>query len=306
MPSSTPETAATGSTEQMPTLRTIRPTIAPMPPKVARAINEVQKHVRKLGRDGNNTDGGNYKFTSVDAFLAFIGPLMAEAGLIIDVDEAQDGFEYYEVTKTYRNGGESRQHWMRARFVFTVAAIDADGVETWAHNPIRTIDVLMTGPQAYGSAQSYCLKGYLRALFKIPTGDMEDADQHYTDEGDGFGPGGRDGYRQGPQRQQAHRPQQRPAATQQQAQTPFDDEPPLDKITDTRELWKRLAALIDDAPTLDELNARMRMWGDDPDSADPASGSLLAKLPAEGMQALRDRANKRRGVLAQAPGKKAA
>lgn len=92
---------------------------------------------------------------------------------------------------------------------------------------------------------------------------------------------------------------------QRQQRAPADDVP-LDKIAEPRELWKRLAALIDDAPTLNELNGRMRTWGDDPDSADPQPGSLLAKLPAEGMQALRDRANKRRGVLAQAPGKKAA
>jgi hypothetical protein len=32
------------------------------------------------------------------------------------------------------------------------------------------------GAQAFGSAQSYALKQFMRSLFQIPTGDKEDAD----------------------------------------------------------------------------------------------------------------------------------
>src|SRR3546814_17547985 len=34
------------------------------------------------------------------------------------------------------------------------------------------------GPQAFGSAQSYAMKQFERALFQIATGDGEDADHH--------------------------------------------------------------------------------------------------------------------------------
>lgn len=169
-----------------PRPKAIRQRIPPMPPEVAKAIVGVQKAIRRVGKDGHNSDGGDYRFASVDAFFEFLGPLLGEHGLIIDVDEVEEGFAYYVLTKTYRNGGSSEQHWMRARYVFTVAH---ESGATWGHNPVRTVDVLNTGPQAYGSAQSYATKMYLRSLFKVPTGDREDADYHQTDRDDGYGPG---------------------------------------------------------------------------------------------------------------------
>jgi hypothetical protein len=47
----------------------------------------------------------------------------------------------------------------------------------------RTVEVLRNGAQAYGSAQSYALKQFLRSLFLIPTGDADDADLQPTDAG---------------------------------------------------------------------------------------------------------------------------
>jgi hypothetical protein len=163
-----------------------RPPIPPMPEAIAAAISGIQGSIRRVEKDGHNTDGGNYRFASVDAFFEFIGPLLAEHGLIIDMDEMDEGAEYYVVTKTYKGGGASEQRWMRARFAFTIQ--HRSGV-AWSHNPIRTVDVMVTGPQAYGSAQSYAFKQYLRTLFKIPTGEREDVDYHRADADDGYGPG---------------------------------------------------------------------------------------------------------------------
>jgi hypothetical protein len=181
-----PPGPASAQVHVLPPPKVRRQKIPAMPPEIAGAIAEVQKSIRKIGKDGHNNDGGNYRFASVDSFFAFLGPLLGEHGLVIDVDEAEDGFEYYVLTKTYRNGGSSDQHWMRARYVFTLAHRSG---ATWDHNPVRTVDVLNTGPQAYGSAQSYATKMYLRTLFKIPTGEREDADYHETDRDTGHGPG---------------------------------------------------------------------------------------------------------------------
>src|SRR5690349_11596980 len=185
-PVAVPAHGAPDVRQTLPPPKVRRQKIPPMPAEIAAAISGVQKSIRRIGKDGHNSDGGNYRFASVDAFFDFIGPLLGEHGLVIDVDEAEDGFEYYVLTKTYRNGGSSDQHWMRARYVFTIAHQSG---ATWDHNPVRTVDVLNTGPQAYGSAQSYATKMYLRTLFKIPTGEREDADYHETDRDTGYGPG---------------------------------------------------------------------------------------------------------------------
>lgn len=138
-----------------------------MPPKVATAINAVMASIERLGKGETNKHGG-YKFASVDAFYDAVRPLMAESGLIISADE-----EGFEVLTT---GSEDRPtHWLKMQFVFTLAHISG---ETWAERPKRSIMVnAAMGAQAFGAAQSYADKQYLRSLFKISTGDP-DADSH--------------------------------------------------------------------------------------------------------------------------------
>ena len=130
----------------------------PIPPKVAAAINAVMVEVKRLDKGAENKHG-NYKFTSVDDFLDATRPACAAAGLIIVPDE---------------ESVDMVEKWLRVKFSFTVA--HASG-ETWGHTPARTVMVNSAmGSQAYGAAQSYALKQFLRALFQISTGDGEDAD----------------------------------------------------------------------------------------------------------------------------------
>jgi len=75
---------------------------------------------------------------------------------------------------------------------------------------------------------------------------------------------------------------------------------------DPRELFKTMARTIDQQTSLPALNTIMREYGERQDSPEPAEGSSLARLPAEGRASIIDRANKRRGVLAQGDVKKVA
>lgn len=140
-----------------------------MPPKVATAVNAVMKSMKRLEKGETNKHGG-YKFASVDDFYDAVRPLMADAGLIVGSDE-----EGFEIINT--GTAERPSNWLKMSYLFELA--HADG-ETWAHRPRRTIMVnAAMGSQAFGSAQSYAEKQYLRSLFKMSTGDPDaDSNQH--------------------------------------------------------------------------------------------------------------------------------
>lgn len=136
----------------------------PLPPKIAAAIATVMTRVPTLAKGEQNKHGG-YKFASIDDFLEAVRPLCTEAGLLIVPDE-----EHCEV-----NGD-----WLTLKFSFMLSHKDG---ETWDHRPTRTVMVsAKMGAQAFGAAQSYALKQFMRGLFQIATGDGEDADAH--DHGD--------------------------------------------------------------------------------------------------------------------------
>lgn len=140
----------------------------PIPPKVAAAIASVMKGVKRLEKGERNKHGG-YDFTSVDTFLDATRPLCAAAGLFIVPDE-----EDTSIIDTVSGADRKATSWLRIKFSFTVAH---ESGETWEHSPTRTVMVNSAmGSQAYGAAQSYALKQFLRALFQIATGDGEDAD----------------------------------------------------------------------------------------------------------------------------------
>lgn len=138
--------------------------------KIAAAISAVMGDVPKLGKSEKNVHG-NYQFASIDDFLEAVRPLCAKHGLIIIQDE--DGFEL-------RQGQDkkgSTVNWLVIKFVFTLAHSSG---EVWPDKPRRTIMVNASmGAQAFGAAQSYALKQFMRALFQIATGEVnEDADAH--------------------------------------------------------------------------------------------------------------------------------
>lgn len=131
--------------------------LEPIPAEVATAISNVMAGIKTLGKDGTNAHQ-RYNFVSTDAFLAAVNPLCAAAGMIIIQDE--DNISIAD-------------KWLTAKYSFILAHKSG---ATWG--PVyRSVMVQANGAQAFGSAQSYALKQFLRSLFQISTGDQDDADQ---------------------------------------------------------------------------------------------------------------------------------
>ena len=127
-----------------------------IPASVATAISAVMGGIRTLGKDGANQHQ-RYDFVSTDKFLSAVNPLCAAAGLIIVQDE--DDIQIAD-------------KFLTAKYSFILAHKDGS---TWG--PVRrTVIVGANGAQAFGSAQSYALKQFMRSLFQISTGDQDDAD----------------------------------------------------------------------------------------------------------------------------------
>ncbi len=149
-------------------------TMLGMPPKVANAIVAVMGEVPKLQKGERNTHG-SYNFAGIDDFLEAVRPLCAKHGLVIMQDEAD--FQTKEGVSRDKQGREKETLWLIIRYEFTLAHSSG---ETWAHKPKRTIMVNGSmGSQAFGAAQSYALKQFMRAAFQIATGEAgQDVDAH--------------------------------------------------------------------------------------------------------------------------------
>lgn len=126
-----------------------------MPPEIAAPVVEVCTAVKKAVKEHVNKHGG-YKYVSIDKFYEDMGPLLAEHGLIIMMNE---------------RAVESDGKWLNLSFDFYI--YHKSGKQ---FGPVtRSQGVLANGPQAYAAAQSFAEKYFMRQLFKIPTGE-EDAD----------------------------------------------------------------------------------------------------------------------------------
>lgn len=138
---------------------------------VAKAMGEVTR----LGKDNKNAEQ-KYDFTSVDDFLAMVGPICAKNGLVTVANEV--GVEFTDKPGKYGN----------TLWVFLTYEITTYHVSGASLPPVqRHIEVIRSGSTAYGSAQSYVLKQYYRGLFCIPTGDKDDPDHGTTAEVEGSG-----------------------------------------------------------------------------------------------------------------------
>jgi hypothetical protein len=146
-----------------------------MPADLAAAISQVMSGIKTLGKDNTNAHQ-KYDFVSTDRFLAAVNPLCAQAGLVILQDEQSAEISTAETTDQY--GKTKITSWLTARYAFTLAH-KGGGI----FGPLRrTVMVQANGAQAFGSAQSYALKQFMRSLFQIPTGDKDDADLQPADE----------------------------------------------------------------------------------------------------------------------------
>lgn len=134
-----------------------------IPVEIAKAVGEVMAAVKTLPKSEHNEHGG-YAFASIDAFLAFVGPLCSTVGLIVLQDE--DNIDLLE---------RAGKTWVKMTYSFTLA--HTSGV-VWDRPTRRTVFQRVDGPQTTGGTQSYAMKMFLRSLFCIPTGDNEDPDFH--------------------------------------------------------------------------------------------------------------------------------
>ena len=124
------------------------------PPKVAAGIVKVSAAAEKLYKTNHNKFAG-YNFVSVDDMFGMYGPIMASAGISILAHEKSASVQNKILEVDY-----------------DIYIIHESGESA---GPIsRSIQLQATGPQAYGSAESYVLKQFMRGLFKIPTNETEE------------------------------------------------------------------------------------------------------------------------------------
>lgn len=163
----------TGEVLPLPEYRPSHSQPMPMPPEIGKAIVAVKKQVKSLAKDEENKFA-RFKYVSVDAFYEAIGPLMANAGLVLFTDEVEVITEQRETTN---DQGQLRTSvWLVIKYDLTL--YHESGA---SYGPKRrTMMVPATGPQAFGAAESYVEKYYLRGLFKVPTGE-QDADAEKQD-----------------------------------------------------------------------------------------------------------------------------
>jgi hypothetical protein len=141
------------------------------PATIFAAIPRAMSAMKRLAKDSRNAEQ-KYDFASVDDFLAMTGPILADNGLFIHMDE--NGVENFE-----RQGKYGVTHWARYDFILTVYHESGESLPLAR----RSVEVIRSGAQAAGSAQSYVLKQFQRALFNIPTGDKDDPD--FAEKADG-------------------------------------------------------------------------------------------------------------------------
>ncbi len=135
-----------------------------MPPEIAGAIIKIMKGTKQLGFDERNAHGG-YNYVSVDKFLDHFRPLCADADLLVVIDEPEIGY------RDVPNKDGKVTSWLMA--TYDVWLYHASG-SAWG--PLRRhLALPMTGPQTFGSGESYVQKRLLRGLFMVPTGE-KDAD----------------------------------------------------------------------------------------------------------------------------------
>lgn len=139
------------------------------PVGVAAALAAVQSAVKKLEKSERNKHGG-YNYASVDDFYDMIRDMLSENGLVI----VQDTTEYCFQETTSSNG--KTESWVVARFTYHLIQANGERWDNVGHNVAMARSSM--GPQAFGTAESYGMKNFLRTMFKIATGENIDVDAH--------------------------------------------------------------------------------------------------------------------------------
>lgn len=159
--------------------------VAPIPGSIVEALCRVQASIGAVAKTQFNRQG-NYKFASTDDIYAAVARKFGEAGLMIyPIEMCQPQIQ--RVEKTDKDGDLKVSQWGRFQFGYILAT----ATDTWFDaRSSRTIFIQILGPQTFNAAESYCQKQYLRALLKLPTGDMDldSLPQEEADDNDILGP----------------------------------------------------------------------------------------------------------------------
>lgn len=141
------------------------------PPKLAAALCKVSGDVKQLGKSERN-NFANYDFVSVDKFYTAIGSLMAQHGVHCIPDCLESEVLPGHVKRDQQGREKQGAPLLRERWAFTL--IHESGECAGPYH--RTVTVPAEGAQAHGSSESYAQKQFLRGVFRVPTGDKDDAD----------------------------------------------------------------------------------------------------------------------------------
>ena len=136
--------------------------IPKMPKSISNSINLIMNDVETLPKADTNTYQ-KYNYASIDQFLKAVNPLCAKHGLIINVDE-----EDMKIMKT-----NDKSAWVHIVYKFILSHQSGD---TWNYPLRRNMILQITGGQSIGAAMSYVLKGFMRSLFQIATGEKNELD----------------------------------------------------------------------------------------------------------------------------------
>ena len=141
---------------------------AKYPPEIAAAISAIMGEVDYVQKKGTNTFH-NYKFAAVGDILAKLQPAMAKHGLIVIQSELEHKLEIsekfaammvkYEFVVAHKSGAV-----LPDKFIGTGVAA---AMNTKGGFDDKCVNKCMTAAGKY----------FLLSLFKIPTGDLPDADE---------------------------------------------------------------------------------------------------------------------------------
>ena len=129
------------------------------PKVIANALFQIQSQIGTLGYDSDN-EYAKYKYVSIDKYYEKMRPLMNDAGIMIIPDELESSLS--DDRKLYRS-------------VYQFTILHKDGA-VWNFPIRRSITLPFTGAQSAGSALSYVEKIAMRTIFKIDSGEKDDAD----------------------------------------------------------------------------------------------------------------------------------
>lgn len=132
---------------------------------VIAAVSAARARIGKIAFDRRNPQG-SYEYASYDAIVAAIAPALAAEGLMIIANEIS-------CEEIERQGQRGTSVWLRFEWEFTLAHRSGASLPPSR----RSVEVVRSGPQSYGSAQSYALKHFMRSVFLLSTGDP-DGDDH--------------------------------------------------------------------------------------------------------------------------------